>query len=253
MGNEMETDSPEVARFLEQLRALPSAEEPVPSEELLALLNGTPTFAGARSRRTSLLAAAAVAAVVAGTGWAAAAGQLPGPVQDAFADFSEHYLPFEVPHPGGGRVDLDVDDQERPDRTHRGDDPVVRRDQDPEVAGTTGEPASVGAGATDAGGGTTTGDGTRATGSTARDGDTETDGDGGGGHGSAPDGDETEAAHDGSGTGDGSGESTDESTDDGTDESADDSTDESTDSGSDGDRGSGDTSDDASGSGDVED
>jgi hypothetical protein len=250
MGNEMETDSPEVARFLEQLRALPSAEEPVPSEELLALLNGTPTLAGARSRRTSVLAAAAVAAVVAGTGWAAAAGQLPGPVQDAFADFSEHYLPFELPHRGdGARVDLDVDDPAQPDRTHR-DDPVARRDQDPAVAGTTGQPASAGAG-TDAAG-TTAGDGTPATGGTTPRGDDEGEPDGGEdrGHVSAP-GDGAEGTHDGSDDS-AQDEAQDGAGDDSTDAESDESTDESeesTGSGSDGGRDSGDGSDDASGSG----
>ena len=247
MGNEMETDSPEVARFLEQLRALPSAEEPVPCEELLALLNGTPTLAGARSRRTSLLAAAAVAAVVAGTGWAAAAGQLPGPVQDAFADFSEHYLPFELPHHGdGARVDLDVDDPAQPDGTHR-DDPVARRDQDPAVAGTTGQPA-VGAG-TDAGG-STAGDGPRATGGTTPgdDDEAEPDGDEDRGHAVAP-ADDAEGTPDGpdDSAHDGAVDEADDSTGDGSDDGTDES-DESTESGSDGGRGSGDD-DDASGSG----
>jgi hypothetical protein len=250
MGNEMETDSPEVARFLEQLRALPSAEEPAPSEELLALLNGTPApsggLAGARSRRTSWLAAAAVAAVVTGTGWAAAAGQLPGPVQDAFADFSEQYLPFELPHHGDGvRVDLDVDDPAEPDRT-RGEDPAGRRD--PAVAGTPGQQAPVGAGTTDPSG-TSAGDGTAATDGTATrdEEEAEPDGDEDGGQASTPD--DEEGTHAGTDDGDDHTDHSSEDSTEGTDSSDDatDDSDESTGSGSDGDRGSGDGSDLASG------
>jgi hypothetical protein len=100
----LDADSPEVQRFLAELAALPETTTAEPSPELAALLGGEP-LARARSgprRATGWLVAvvAAVALLVGavGTGWAAAANQLPSPLQDAIADFSEHHLPFRVPH-----------------------------------------------------------------------------------------------------------------------------------------------------------
>lgn len=105
MIDRLDAGSPEVQRFLAELAALPETTTAAePSPELAALLRGVPA-ARARGgpRRATGWLVAAVAAVsllvgAVGTGWAAAANQLPSPLQDAIADFSEHHLPFRVPH-----------------------------------------------------------------------------------------------------------------------------------------------------------
>ena len=105
MIDRLDAGSPEVQRFLAELAALPETTTAAePSPELAALLRGVPA-ARARGgpRRATGWLVAAVAAVsllvgAVGTGWAAASNQLPSPLQDAIADFSEHHLPFRVPH-----------------------------------------------------------------------------------------------------------------------------------------------------------
>jgi hypothetical protein len=74
---------------------------PAPSPALAALLDGLEEPATSRDPdRTRGFAVAAVALLLAmvGTGWAAAANELPAPLQDAIADFSQHHLPFDLPH-----------------------------------------------------------------------------------------------------------------------------------------------------------
>ncbi|RYP81869.1 hypothetical protein EKO23_22875 [Nocardioides guangzhouensis] len=137
MIERLEADSPEVQRFLAELAALPETTVPAPSPALASLL-GDATFpqgpgagedtSGAddpdatvvrladaastrahhpRGRRLTgwmiaAVAAAALLVTATGTGLAAAANELPSPLQDAIADFSEHHLPFQVPHSTDG-------------------------------------------------------------------------------------------------------------------------------------------------------
>lgn len=58
-----------------------------------------PAMARRRGRRLALGAAAAIVAVVASTGVAAANNKLPAPIQRELAEFSRHHLPFEFPAP----------------------------------------------------------------------------------------------------------------------------------------------------------
>ena len=100
MNNDLDVDSPEVTRFLAELGALPETCDPTPSAELAALLeSGLPgPVATVRSLRRPVATVSAVVLVAAlsGTGWAAAATELPPPVQDALSRLSRH-LPFDVP------------------------------------------------------------------------------------------------------------------------------------------------------------
>jgi len=99
--------------LLSGLRTLGEGAAPTPSHELMALLAGTPETApvvALRSRPASHRAsrrnaiAGLAAATVAGlsiTGAAAAANELPAPIQRVVAHFSESYLPFSFPRPVG--------------------------------------------------------------------------------------------------------------------------------------------------------
>ena len=128
MIERLEADSPEVQRFLAELAALPETTVPAPSPELASLLGGDAAapdrdgqaegadgagapvtrLAGHPARRrltgwmVAGIAAVALLVSVTGTGLAAAANELPSPLQDAIADFTEHHLPFQVPHSTDG-------------------------------------------------------------------------------------------------------------------------------------------------------
>lgn len=94
--------------LLGRLHDLAGAETPTPDAELRALLAG-PVGVGAPARpvgiasRRSAIAglAAATVATLTLTGTAAAANDLPEPLQRGLAHFSEHYLPFTFPRPVG--------------------------------------------------------------------------------------------------------------------------------------------------------
>lgn len=76
-------------------------EAPAPSPELAALLanpRGTVTPLHRRSGRVLIAGAVAFGTVAAG-GLAAAANELPPGAQGLVADFSQRYLPFELPEP----------------------------------------------------------------------------------------------------------------------------------------------------------
>lgn len=92
-------DSDGLRELLVQLRALGSGPAPVPSSELAALLAGSPLVRA--TRRTWLVSGASTVAFlgVASTSWAAAANELPAPLQSVVHDFSHRYLPFQFPEP----------------------------------------------------------------------------------------------------------------------------------------------------------
>lgn len=126
MTNDLDVDSPEVARFLAELGALPETCDPTPSAELAELLeSGVPAAAApVRSVRRPVAAVSATVLVAAlsGTGWAAAANELPGPVQDALSQLSRH-LPFDVPPSSerdpGPDTERHARPVDQPTRTHR--------------------------------------------------------------------------------------------------------------------------------------
>jgi len=100
----LDAEPPEVRRFLADLAELPDGTLPAPSPALAALLEGAEAPATSRDPdRSGGVALAAVALLLAvGTGWAAAANELPAPLQDAIADFSRHHLPFDLPYSTDG-------------------------------------------------------------------------------------------------------------------------------------------------------
>lgn len=98
-----EEGSEELVRLLAGLDATyVDGVAPEPGPELAALLGGGDA-PRARPRRPRGRRAAATGlfalGVVASTGWAAAANELPRPAQRWVADFSERYLPFDLPYP----------------------------------------------------------------------------------------------------------------------------------------------------------
>jgi hypothetical protein len=155
--DDLDVDSPEVARFLAELRALPEACGPTPSGELAALLAlgllVPPAPAGVPHRKVAGVSAAVLVAALTGTGWAAAANELPGPVQDVIADLFGP-LPFHVPHSSerdgsapdgsGPNVESYALPADQPARAHRSRasapeaDDVVAHDTAPTGAGTVG-------------------------------------------------------------------------------------------------------------------
>jgi hypothetical protein len=105
-------------RLIECLTALErdvDQSAPVPGPELAALLGRSQKAAGPvplprRHRRVLVAGALAFGAVAAG-GIAAAANELPPSAQDVVAEFSERFLPFELPRPEDRRpepVEVDV-------------------------------------------------------------------------------------------------------------------------------------------------
>jgi hypothetical protein len=76
---------------------------PEPGPELAALLGGggrAPTKGTPfRRRHRAAFTGMAALGVVLGTGWAAAANELPAPAQHWVAEFSQRFLPFDLPFP----------------------------------------------------------------------------------------------------------------------------------------------------------
>jgi hypothetical protein len=155
--DDLDVDSPEVGRFLAELRALSDSCDPMPSGELAALVaSGLPgPVAPARVPRRPVagVSAAVLLAALTGTGWAAAANELPRPVQDAIADLSGP-LPFNVPHSGerddpGPVTDWRGLPADQPPRQHRSRTPapegdaVEAHDTAPAGAGTGGSEDAV--------------------------------------------------------------------------------------------------------------
>ncbi|HET9501267.1 MAG TPA: hypothetical protein VFO98_13505 [Marmoricola sp.] len=96
-----------------------------------------------RGRRVAVASAAAIVAVVASTGIAAANNKLPAPLQREIAEFSRHHLPFEFPAPqqqspqpvqptptadDDDRFDDHGGEVDRDDRVEPGDDRNTRDD-----------------------------------------------------------------------------------------------------------------------------
>ncbi|MET1061173.1 MAG: hypothetical protein ABWX84_16345 [Nocardioides sp.] len=127
MIDDLDVDGPEVTRFLAELRALPQDCDPTPSGELTVLLEcgppGPMAPSGVPRRQLAGVSAAVLVAALTGTGWAAAANDLPSPVQDVIADLSGP-LPFDVPHSSeqdgpGLHVESHVLPASQPMRSHR--------------------------------------------------------------------------------------------------------------------------------------
>lgn len=101
---------------------------PEPGPELAALMaRATKTAVVApfaRRRRRLLIAGAVAFGTVAAGGIAAAANELPSGAQDVVADFSERFLPFDLPRPDLRRPDRGDDDS--PDQ-----EPVVPVNETP--------------------------------------------------------------------------------------------------------------------------
>lgn len=102
-----DSGSEELTWFLAQLEErYVDAEPPEPGPELAVLLRGGHPSEGTRrpGTRRGRAAAAGVLALgtVLGTGWAAAANELPEPAQRWVAQFSQRYLPFDLPYPTAG-------------------------------------------------------------------------------------------------------------------------------------------------------
>ncbi len=118
-----------VADALASLRDLVPEDAPAPSADLAVLLSGGQVTAIApglsRRRRIAVATGAAVATVLVGTGVAAANNSLPEPMQRFVSDFSDKYLPFEVPSPderGGGVPRTPSDDTTPVSEVGKGDD-----------------------------------------------------------------------------------------------------------------------------------
>lgn len=98
-----EEGSEELVRLLASLDATyVDGAAPEPGPELAVLLGGreAPLARPRRPRGRRAAATGLVAlGVVASTGWAAAANELPRPAQRWVADFSQRYLPFDLPYP----------------------------------------------------------------------------------------------------------------------------------------------------------
>ena len=99
-------------RLLESLTELGRAVdevEPLPGPELTSLIAGTSRGAASRRRRARVMVATAVALGTVGAGGlAAAANELPDGAQDLVAEFSERYLPFDLPGAGTPGTDPDA-------------------------------------------------------------------------------------------------------------------------------------------------
>jgi hypothetical protein len=127
-----------VATLLSLEEGLPEAA-PEPSPELAALFANPGRSASVsplRRRPAGILVAGAVAfSTVTAGGLAAAANELPPGAQSIVADFSERYLPFELPQPtelpdaqSGGAVERapsQPDDPQAPAGQDAGGDPAV--------------------------------------------------------------------------------------------------------------------------------
>ena len=108
-------EAEDLTAFLESLVVLGGADAPSPSDELTVLLAGwrAPTSDQRRIRpikgnrpvgstRRAVVGASALAlAAAVTTGAAAAANELPDPIQRMVAELSERYLPFDIPRPDG--------------------------------------------------------------------------------------------------------------------------------------------------------
>jgi hypothetical protein len=157
MIEQLDAEPPEVRRFLADLAELGDGTLPAPSPALAALLEGAEAPATSRdSDRTGGVAVAGVALLLAvGTGWAAAANELPAPLQDAIADFSHHHLPFDLPYstdrdgqgdPGPGAVTYGLSGERSTSRGYRVrtaadiDDLLADQRAELSVGGTAGEP-----------------------------------------------------------------------------------------------------------------
>jgi hypothetical protein len=81
------------------------AEVPTPSDELAALMGADQRPASLAASRRSAVATALVLALtgVGATGLSAAANTLPRPLQHKVSQFSQHYLPFDLPEPPPAR------------------------------------------------------------------------------------------------------------------------------------------------------
>lgn len=116
--------SDELVGCLRELERYVDETPPEPSPQLAAVMAGlarnvvTAPF-GRRRTRLFIAGAAAFGTVAAG-GIAAAAEVLPPAAQTIVAEFSEKYLPFELPHPDG----------QRQPRQSTPDDPVVTTDRE---------------------------------------------------------------------------------------------------------------------------
>lgn len=100
----------ELVSCLTELDVYVDDTPPEPSPELVALIAGltpdnvVPGPFGRRRARLFIAGAAALSAVGAGGIAAAAANELPSGAQTIVAEFSERFLPFELPHPDGSGV-----------------------------------------------------------------------------------------------------------------------------------------------------
>lgn len=137
-------------RLLESLTELGRSldeVEPLPGPELTSLMARTSRGAigPARRRRARLMVATAVAVGTVGAGGlAAAANELPDGAQDLVADFSERYLPFDLPRSVGAAGTA-------PDSRFA---PAPQTPPDPRETEDTGVPALSPAGDVPEGGGT---------------------------------------------------------------------------------------------------
>ncbi|WP_439936583.1 hypothetical protein ACS3YM_11555 [Nocardia sp. N13] len=110
---------PALAGLLAELRAVADQPAPAAGAELTALLAGAAPITPARARRSRTASAVVIglvsSGVLAGGVGAAAADQLPAPVQRVVSRVVDTLTPFEVPHP----------DQRVPARHERDDDPPL--------------------------------------------------------------------------------------------------------------------------------
>jgi len=88
-----------LAAALATLLDIVPEEAPPPSADLAALLSGGVVSALPLRRRTVALASSVAAALMVGTGLAAAANVLPDPAQRFLSHLSDHVLPFHFPMP----------------------------------------------------------------------------------------------------------------------------------------------------------
>lgn len=110
---------PALAGLLAELRAVADQPAPAAGPDLAALLAGAAPITPARTRRSRTASAVVIglvsSGVLAGGVGAAAADELPAPVQRVVSRVIDTLTPFEVPHP----------DQRVPARHERDDDPPL--------------------------------------------------------------------------------------------------------------------------------
>jgi hypothetical protein len=107
---------PSLVELLEALADVDEEHVPEPSPGLAALMADLPVLSSRPQRRLRVLVAGGVAAsMVCAGGIAAAANELPASAQRIVAEFSQRYLPFQLPQPEESEPEVPTEADPAPD------------------------------------------------------------------------------------------------------------------------------------------